>query len=63
MTPSPTGVLTPDDFCKTYRVSKSKFYLLLKAGDVRAVKLGRKTLVSADAADAWFRGLPELRAA
>jgi excisionase family DNA binding protein len=48
--------LTLKDFCDAYRVCRETAYQQIRAGRLRAVKLGRKTLIlRADAS------LPELR--
>ena len=41
-------------FCSAHSISRALFYLLLKGGRAPAVmKVGRRTLISADAAAAW----------
>jgi predicted DNA-binding transcriptional regulator AlpA len=41
-------------FCAAHNISRALFYLLLKDGRAPAImKLGRRTLVSAEAARAW----------
>ncbi len=37
--------LSVDETCKQLSISKSFFYLLVKRGQLQAVKLGRRTLV------------------
>jgi excisionase family DNA binding protein len=55
--------LTLKDFCDAYRLCREKAYQEIRAGRLRAVKLGRKTLILRPDADAWAASLPELRAA
>ncbi len=51
-------VFSVAQFCSTYAVSRAILYQLLKAGAGPAIfKLGRKTLISREAAEAWRRGL------
>ena len=54
--------LTLKDFCDAYRVCRETAYQQIRAGRLRAVKLGRKTLILRADADAWAASLPELRA-
>lgn len=43
-----------DDFCKSHSISKAFFYNLVKDGKgPRLMKVGRRTLVSAEAAKEW----------
>ena len=42
------------EFCAAFRMSKAHFYNLLKAGvGPRLMKIGRRTLISAEAAEEW----------
>lgn len=43
-----------DAFCKANSISTSMFYKLAKEGQApRIMKVGRRTLISSEAADAW----------
>jgi hypothetical protein len=43
-----------DGFCREHGISRAHFYNLLKHGDGPAImKVGRRTLISAEAAAAW----------
>jgi hypothetical protein len=45
---------TVDEFCDDNRISRATFYELLKNGNgPRTFKVGRRTLISADAAAEW----------
>jgi excisionase family DNA binding protein len=55
------GAFTLKDFCGGYRVCREKAYQEIRAGRLRAVKVGRKTLILHADADAWAASLPELR--
>lgn len=47
------------EFCETYSVGKSKFHELVKSGDLKAKKLGRKTLIRHEDAEDWIKSLVE----
>jgi hypothetical protein len=58
--PVQSEVLTVSEFCNSHRISHSKFYEMLKAGyGPRIMKVGRRTLISVEAATAWRRRLEE----
>ncbi len=47
-------VQTVDEFCSTHRISRATFYNLLKRGDGPTImKIGSRTLVSAESASKW----------
>jgi len=52
--------LTLKDFCDAYRVCRETAYQHRRAGRLRAVKLGRKTLILRADAEAWAKALPAL---
>jgi predicted DNA-binding transcriptional regulator AlpA len=46
------------EFCHSHGISRAMFYKLAKEGRApKTVKVGRRTLVSADAAAQWRRNL------
>ncbi len=49
---------TVNDFCAANNISRSMFYKLLREGNApRIMKVGRKTLISADSAEAWRQAM------
>jgi hypothetical protein len=44
-----------------YGIGRTKLYALIGIGEIRAVKLGAKTLIDVESADAFFDSLPELQ--
>jgi excisionase family DNA binding protein len=46
------------DFSERYGPSRTKTYEEIKCGRLRAVKCGRRTLITEDDAEAWLRSLP-----
>ena len=59
--PHLTGALTIKEFCDAYRLCREKAYQEVRARRLRAVKLGRKTLILRADAEVWAASLPELR--
>jgi excisionase family DNA binding protein len=57
-----TGALTIKELCEAYRLCRETAYQQIRAGRLRAVKLGRKTLILRADAEVWAAALPELRA-
>jgi excisionase family DNA binding protein len=46
------------EFCERYGPSRTKTYEEIKCGRLRAIKCGKRTLVTEDDAEAWLRSLP-----
>jgi excisionase family DNA binding protein len=57
------GALTIKAFCDRFSISDSQAYEEIAGGRLRAVKLGRKTLVPHQAASDWLAALPALELA
>lgn len=49
------------DFCRRYGIGRTNVYREIAAGRLGAVKVGRRTLITRDAAEAWLAALPELK--
>jgi excisionase family DNA binding protein len=47
------------EFCRRYGIGRTNAYQEIAAGRLRAVKVGRRTLITHDAAEAWLAALPE----
>ena len=45
-------------FCARFRVSRSKLYDEISTGRLRAVKIGRRTVILASDAAEWLAALP-----
>jgi excisionase family DNA binding protein len=56
-------VFSVAEFCSRYGVGRTTTYEEIKAGRLQAVKAGKRTLVTADAAESWLKSLPTSRAA
>jgi predicted DNA-binding transcriptional regulator AlpA len=56
ITPAERKVFSVDEFCVTHGISRGTFYNLRQAGKAPAeMKIGKRTLVTAEAAEAWRR--------
>jgi excisionase family DNA binding protein len=51
---------TIDEFCKTYRLGRTKTYAEINAGRLKAAKVGSKTIIRADDAEAWLANLADV---
>lgn len=56
----PRRARTVKQFCVDYAVGKTLTYAEIKAGRLRAVKVGFKTLILHEDSEAWARSLREL---
>lgn len=54
---------TVDEFCRTYKLGRTKFYQELNAQRLKAVKVGAKRLIRADDAEKWLASLSNEEAA
>jgi excisionase family DNA binding protein len=54
----PRAALRVSEACSALAISRSKLYLELAAGRLRAVKCGRRTLIPVPEIKAWLEGLP-----
>jgi excisionase family DNA binding protein len=51
--------LSINEFCSLYSIGRTKAYAEISSGRLRAVKAGRRTLISEDSAEAWLAALPD----
>jgi excisionase family DNA binding protein len=49
--------LSIPEFCAAVGIGRSRTYEEIKAGRLRVLKCGRRTLISRDAVTAWLSGL------
>ncbi len=54
--------LSINEFCSRYSVGRTKTYAEISSGRLRAVKFGRRTLVTKEDAEAWLAALPKSKA-
>ena len=47
-----------EEFCRRFGVGRTKVYDELKLGRLRARKIGRRTIITADDAEGWLQRLP-----
>ena len=50
------------EFCRRYGIGRTSAYQEIAACRLRAVKVGRRTLITQDAAEAWLAMLPQVQA-
>lgn len=55
--PETRKAYTISHMCKVYSTSRSKIYEQIKQGKLKVTKLGRKTLIDVQDAEAWFESL------
>jgi excisionase family DNA binding protein len=55
------GAFTISDFCAWASIGRTLAYELIKRGQLRAIKLGGKTLIPKSDARAWLASLPALK--
>jgi len=53
-------VYSVKDFLREFSISRAKFYEEIKRGKIRARKIGRKTVVAREDAEAWLSASPVL---
>lgn len=51
--------ISVDDFCASTSIGRTKFYEEVKAGRIRVVKSGRRTIVPAGECHAWLDRLAQ----
>jgi len=58
-----TAFETPREFCLSNKIGMTRFYEEINTGRLVARKLGRKTLIAKEAAQAWRDALPAMKIA
>lgn len=53
-------LFTIHEFCKMAGIGRTLAYDLIKSGDIKAVKVGRKTMIPRSAIESWLGSLPTL---
>ena len=54
-------LITIPEFCAWARIGRTKAYEEIATGALRAIKIGRRTLVRLDDASTWLSGQPALQ--
>ena len=63
MTSNPTLAFSIREFCARYAIGRTKVYAEISNGHLRAVKVGRRTLITEADAQTWLAALPALKQA
>jgi excisionase family DNA binding protein len=50
-----------DEFCRRYGVGRTTAYAEITAGRLRRLKVGKRSLITEDDAEAWLEGLSSIR--
>jgi excisionase family DNA binding protein len=45
------------EFCEVFGISRATFYVLVKAGELRTIKIGKSTRIPRSEAERWQREL------
>jgi excisionase family DNA binding protein len=61
--PAPPRAFSVTEFCGRYGIGRTNAYQEISAGRLRALKVGRRTLITQEAAETWLASLPELQVA
>ncbi len=50
------------EFCRRYSIGRTSVYEEIGTGQLRAKKIGRRTIITEDDAEEWLRRLPTMGA-
>lgn len=56
-TATPRAAWSIREFCERYNVSKGYANFLMNSGQLQRVKMGRRTLIPVESAEAWWASL------
>lgn len=45
-------------FCEAFSIGRTKVYQEIREGKLKTLKVGRRTIITAQAADDWLNSLP-----
>jgi excisionase family DNA binding protein len=60
-TTNPRRAFSIREFCRQYSIGRTNAYQEIATGRLRAVKIGRRTRITHDDAEAWLAALPEFK--
>jgi len=52
--------MSVDEFCQRYGIGRTRAYEEIKQRALRGLKVGRRTIITEDDAEAWLKRLPVL---
>lgn len=47
------------EVCERFGISKGQVFILLKTNQIRRIKMGRRTLIPVESAEAWWASLQQ----
>ncbi len=50
-----------NEFCEAVSIGRNKTYLEIKEGRLKTVKIGRRTVIRRDDAEAWLNSMEEMQ--
>jgi excisionase family DNA binding protein len=56
----PRMALSVSDFCRSYAIGRTTFYEEVKAGRLRVLKAGKRTLIASSDAERWLESLRKI---
>jgi hypothetical protein len=62
MSSKPKKAYRPEQFAESHEISRSQTYIEIAAGRLIARKVGNRTLILEEDAEAWRRALPQMAA-
>ncbi len=57
-----TALMTIPEFCHAANIGRTNAYKLINVGDIKAVKVGKKTLIPRTALESWIASLEPYKA-
>jgi len=57
---APVRAFSIDEFCRRYDIGRTTAYAEIAAGRLRRRKVGKRSLITEDDAEAWLRALPTI---
>lgn len=56
-TETPRAAWSVKEVCERFNISKGQVFILLKTNQIQRIKMGRRTLIPVESAEAWWASL------